>query len=184
MKTFVNTLIVLTILVFSVPSYPWLRDADIANSKDSITIGVGDGMGNYPFLGEKIIDYNTSVGLFYFPTVLGGTFIKNWTEFSYNKQFYQDEKSSWAYYVGFIWWEIRSGLHLSELDIDDRTWKGQIGPTFGWAYSNRFSENWRFRFGTLLILPYRVEVAYEMSKSLELSFGVSMAGLISINVLF
>jgi hypothetical protein len=180
-------MILLAVIIVSVmpfTSYCWMRDADIAHSRDSITLGLGDGMGNYPFIGEKMINKDISVGLFYYPTVLNGKYYKNWTELSYNKQFYGDENSAWAWYVDIVWMEVRSGLYLPELGIDERRWEGRIGPMFGWMYSSKLSEYWKFRFGTLLIMPYRLEWAYKISDNYELSFGISLDGLISVSYIF
>jgi hypothetical protein len=59
-----------------------------------------------------------------------------------------------------------------------------IIPSFGWNYSSRINDSWRFRFGTYLIVPFKLEWAYTASPNIELSIGLSMAGWVSCNILF
>jgi len=125
---------------------------------------------DYPFFAyafEKRLDKDTSVGARYLPYYFG--LYQNY-DITWNEQFYRDEGSSWAYYWGIY--------NIGYPGI------GMPFPVFGWAYKNKLSDKWDFRLATYLIIPTTVEFTYLISDSLEFSFGLDLAGTISLRYLF
>jgi hypothetical protein len=168
--------VLLTILPLK-GSYAWMRDADIAHSKDSIRIGLAPDI-SYAY--EKTIDANTSFGIFYWPYPLGGYLFKNIIDISYNKQFYYDDMNSWAFYAGLF----SEQAYTSNVNLWGTSWITVAGPSFGLSYKHSFDKYWAGRVDLLYYLPTKIELAYKYSNNLEISLGFGIYGLLSVNYLF
>lgn len=157
-KLLIWLFILLTIPTYS---YAWLRDADIAASRDSLRVGLYTDLS---LAYEKIIDKDTSVGISYWPLPYGeeNYFLKGITDLSYNKQFYRDDKTSWAFFYGFLEGEQFYRNYF-------------VIPEAGISYGYKFNDRFRARINLVYCFdPYDMELAYLFSKNIELSFALSI----------
>jgi len=171
---------VLLFIMFSVLisgiSYCWIRNADIAASRDSVRFGL---YSDFSLSYEKIMDSDTSIGISYWPLPLTGYFyFKNMIDISYNKQFYRDDKTSWAYFYGVFGGELAySDVYLeypSSLKCK-YYWQNYAIPTVGISYGYRFDDRWRARISLLYFLdPYDMELSYQYSENIEISIVASL----------
>ncbi len=176
MNSKMTILVVLVVSVMSFPAHCWMRNADIAASRDSLRLGL---YSDFSFSYEKIIDSDTSFGLSYWPLPLSGfSFFRNLLDVSYNKQFYRDNKTSWSYFYGIFGMEQK----LNDVSLvyppslkTKYYWQNFAAPTIGISYGYRFDDRWRARVNLLYFFdPYDMELAYLFSDNYEISIALSM----------
>ncbi len=184
-QIFLFSLYMLSLLC--IPSYAWLRDADIEHSSDSVRVGIAP---DFSCAYEKIIDHQTSFGFSYWPLPFGGNDFQNIFSVSYNKQFFFDEGSAWAYYMGVAGADLKYSS-LTSFNSTTGTfgweykWRGSIVPILGLSYKHQLNDQWSLRAETLYIVPYKFELAYRFSDVLEVGFSLSaFDGLINCSYLF
>lgn len=179
--------VLLTILPLK-DSYAWMRDADIANSKDSLRIGV------YPDLAlgyEKIIDKETTLGISYWPLPFGGYLFKEIWSLTYNKSAIVMESNSLAFSYGLMYLQLESAdIEYYDL-LNDKfhykySWQVALLPMIGVSYQYRFNHYWVFRADTIFFAPSRLEFAYMQNESLEWYFSLAniTTGVFGISYIF
>lgn len=175
LKIAMSFVIFLFVLFVPFDSLCWMRDADIAHSKDSFSMGWAyDGL----IAAEKIIDKHTSVGLFYFPTPLGGVNYRDFLDISYNKQIFSDGKTNWALFIGIV------NENVKRTADHNIYWESAIGPEIGVSYKYMFDDKLSGKIDILYFLPFRFNLSYLYSNNLELSLGIGMTGLVNVSYLF
>lgn len=132
--------IVVSVIPFS--SYCWMRDADIAHSRDCISLGWLDGIN---IAGEKIIDKETSVGFIYLPWAAG--LYLNQGDVTYNKQFYKSNEggSSSSWYIGAIYFGPYGYMKSLFEEIRGRGGWSDFMPILGIAFSWKLGDSSKIR---------------------------------------
>jgi hypothetical protein len=177
-RKIILSLLMLAIIVgLNKPSNAWLRDANIANSCDSL--GLGWLMGFY-LTGEKRISESSSFGVYYLPplSLSGQSQPVSMLQIGFNSQFFGNKSSDIAlsYCLGAI------GLNSDSASwaIFPDSWSAYNGHVAGWtvlpdvglALSWRVMNQLTFKLQTLLYMPDFFEFGYKYSDNAELGVGL------------
>lgn len=156
------------------PAFAWLRDANLAASSDSVGFGWAEG---FCFMGEKMIDQQTSIGFYGLPSF---NFLPEPVEIyqlSYNKQIFGEKNGSYSFtcYLGILHMNLKARSDL----------KMEYYPDIGMAFKWKLSDTSTFRLQTLYFWPFFIEYANMIRKNLELGLSLGYPfQLISLKYIF
>ncbi|MFH1826805.1 MAG: hypothetical protein ABH823_05935 [bacterium] len=178
-KAFIAFLVL--ILVFVSTSVAWLRDANIADSKDSL--GLGWLLGAYYLTGEKAIDSESTLGIYYLlPIAQPSANPVSLFQISYNRQVFGEINSGFAmsynlgaYVLPFsdASWAV---FPESWSEYRAKVWGLTILPDIGVGLSWKLFDPLVFRLHTILYLPSLLEFGYQYSENIEIGLGIGMPG--------
>jgi len=160
-KIFIAIFVLITLTNLCNPSFAWIRDANIADSRDSIGLGWYLGLS---ISGEKRLDDKSSIGFYYLPQYdppLSKSYKNSW-DVTYNKQIAGEKDDSFAssFYIGAIGMEASSsGGHTSGA-------MPYLGFTFSWKLNPHPA---KFRLNIIYYLPLYFEFGYKFSENIELA---------------
>jgi hypothetical protein len=174
-----SLMLLLFIFCFSAQAFCWLRDANIAASRDSV--GFGSGASGSVFA-EKIVDSSTSIGFSLANRIFVTDRIRNFFDISYNKQVAGDNDGNYAcsLYGGAILTEKNDSSYAG-----DPKWMGAIIPEFGAAFRWKFNKYITGRLDMLwFIEPVNYEIAFAPTNDFELSIGLGLKYVVGLKYLF
>ena len=173
-KRILVALIILPLIfgAWCIPSYAYIRDANIASSRDSVSLGWYCG---FSISGEKTLDDKSSIGFYYLPKYehpLNLSYNNTW-DVTYNRQIAGEEDDFFAssFFIGGVGDEYSSSTNLPYL-----------GFSFSWRL-NPYPA--KFRLNIIYFFPFYFEFGYKLSENIEIASALGYPfQLISLRYLF
>jgi len=166
-KIIIASIVLAVILVVGklCPSFAYIRDANIADSKDSLNLGWYLGLS---FSAEKKLGDKYSIGVYCLPRFDDSLskYYKNWYDITYNMQIAgeKDENYASSLYIGAIGVEREQSVSLAKYP----GWVPYVMPYLGFAFSWKLNPYpAKFRLNIIYYLPFYFEFGYKIAKNLE-----------------
>ena len=162
-------LIIAALILMQLPLAAYIREPDIANSRDSFGAGYASGI---MLFGEKILaDKKSSFGTFFIPSLNYGhsNYISSFWEMSYTRQLTSaDSQNQISGVLGIAGYLEKSSADDSEKG--DYKIMPEIGLIFGFKPAERVSVRARLVVGPM----FGVEVGYMFLDNIEVSAAVGL----------